>query len=341
MNHIEKTPPKPKKPDFTYLPRRSVGQHLSTSIPTALSDETIGQVRQRLIEKGTQFDSFNYIYIVSKSDKLKGVVSIKSIFTKKDDVVIRDVMSEKIVKVGAHTDQEKTAYLALSENLKSIPVVDKEDNFLGVFSSDQILSMLDKESRKDFLHLAGILPKSKKDQLLKTTTWISLKQRLPWIVTGLFGGLFGAYVISLFEHVLETDLLLASFIPLVAYLANAVGVQTQTLFIRDLATNPNIKLSSYIIRQIILSAIIGLVCGSLIVGISVVVWKSFTTGLAVGISVLVAIQVASIFALLIPLILTKLNKDPAVGSGPFSTIIQDILSIVIYFLIASQFISSI
>jgi magnesium transporter len=162
--------------------------------------------------------------------------------------------------------------------------------------------------------------------------------RIPWILIGLFGGLITAKIIGSFEQILSQNIILASFIPLVAYIANAVGTQTQTLYIRDLATRPKFSFLAYSTKQAIISVLIGLSVWITLVFITTLTWGMSSLGMIVGFSLFLAILVASFFALVIPRVLDQFNIDPANGSGPFATIIQDLLSVVIYLSVANLFI---
>jgi len=310
---------------------------LTKKVPTYFSNQKIGEVREKIIKEIKKFETIDYIYILTKSNKLKGVISIHELFRFPSDSFLREHISKKIIKAHLDTDKEKIAHLAVKNNIKAIPIVDKENKFLGIVRSDDILHILDSEAREDLMLITGVLPHDQKNNI-NSSIIKSFVYRSPWIVLGLFGGLLAAKMISSFEVILEKEIILVSFIPLVAYIANAVGVQTQTLYIRELAISHKMSVIIYGLRQIFISALIGFICWLIIVGMSLVFWHSTLLGMIVGFSVFCAILVATIFAIGIPYMLTKLNKDPAIGSGPFTTIIQDMLSILIYFLIASSLI---
>jgi len=290
-----------------------------------------------LIERADEFDTINYIYVVSKKQRLRGVATVKDILTKNPNDKISKVMKKKLVKVRVDETQEKAARLAVKNNIKAIPLVGKNDKFMGVLPSDEIHNILDHESREDLLKSSGII--LGKHKLLSgsivDSPFHSYLHRVPWILVGLFGSLVTAKVIGRFEGTLETNLILASFIPLVAYLANAIGNQTQMIFIRDLATQPKFSIVSYAVKSYYVSSLIALTCWILTMTITYLLWGFFYLGFIVGLSVFIAALTATTFALFIPRILVHFDIDPASGSGPFSTVIQDLLSIVIYLTTAS------
>ena len=317
-------------------PPESAGRRMTSSVPTALPEETIFDIQKKLFEKSQEFETLNYIYVVDNNAKLVGVISLKDIFLKSKEVRVEGLMDKNIIKVRPHDDQERAAVLALQHNLKAIPVVDKEDLFLGVVPSDTILEILHSEDIEDILLSAGI---SKHNSFAKKSIQASIpiltKIRLPWLIFGLFGGLFVAQVVSFFEGSLKAHFLLAAFIPLIVYMADAVGVQSQTLFIRGLALDSQLDIKKYFLKEIKISIVIALILGILLFFISYLWFGLLNIGVVLGISLFLTVICSSAIAVLIPWMLQSHKKDPAVGSGPFATIIRDVLSLIIYFSIAS------
>lgn len=317
-------------------PPESAGRRMINNVPTALSEERILDVRKKLFEKAGDFETINYIYILSGKGELMGTLSLKDIFQKTEEAKIEDLMTRKVVRVRPSTDQERVAILALKHNIKAVPVVNKENVFLGVVPSDVILQILHSEDIEDILRFAGI---SKHGAILtktlKSPVRASVKIRLPWLIFGLLGGLFAAQIVNFFEGSLKNYFVLAAFIPLIVYMADAVGVQAQTLFIRSLALDSRLEIKKYFFKEIKISLVIALILGFLLASISFLWFGLFRIGMVLGISLFLTVICAGIIAVLIPWILQKMKKDPAIGSGPFATIVRDILSLVLYFSVAS------
>ena len=317
-------------------PPESAGREMISDVPTATPEERISDIRKKLFEKAKDFETLNYIYIIDRGGKLIGVLSLKDVFQKPEESKIKDLMVKDIIKARPHTDQERVAILALRHNLKSIPVVDKEDIFLGVVPSDAILGILHSENVEDFLRFAGI---SKHSTVLNKTLELPVsvltKIRLPWLIFGLFGGLFAARIVTFFEGSLKVHFILAAFIPLIVYMADAVGVQAQTLFIRSLALDSRLDIRNYFFKEIKISFVIALVLGVLLALISFL-WLGFLNiGVILGVSLFLTVICACLIAVLVPWLLQGFKKDPAIGSGPFATIVRDILTLAIYFSVAS------
>lgn len=161
-----------------------------------------------------------------------------------------------------------------------------------------------------------------------------LRLRVPWLVLGLLGGTAASFIVSRFEVVISENISLAFFLPVIVYMSDAVGTQTETIFVRDL-TKGKAKFSSYLLKEFILGLVLGSLFGALI-GLVAYFWiGSFDIALTVFLAMAVNVALAPIVALIVPELLFKEHTDPALGGGPFTTIIQDIISILVYLLVAS------
>ncbi len=314
----------------------TAGRRMATRVPVISTKSTILEAKKLITEHTREFDTISYIYVVTKHKHLAGVLSIRNVFSHPPDTLVRDVMEKEIVKVHPKTDQEKAAHLAIKHGIKAVPVVSEDETFLGTITPDTMLDIIDQEFEEDLLKSTGIvLGKEHTKELHELTVFSSLVRRLPWILLGLLGGIGTAGVINQFQGILTKNIILASFIPLIAYIANAVGTQTQTIFIRDLARRQFFSPASYMLKQILVSTLISISCAAAVLFLAVILWGSIYLGFVVGFAMFFAIIVATFFSLSIPFILLRFKIDPAVGSGPFSTVIQDLFSVLIYFQIAS------
>lgn len=161
-----------------------------------------------------------------------------------------------------------------------------------------------------------------------------IEHRLPWLVLGLLGGIIASVVVSKYEQILEADLRLAFFIPLIVYLSDAVGTQTETIFIRRLKRTGK-GFFPYLWKETFLGLSLGLIFG-LVTGIFAYYWLgSPSIALTVALAMLINLSLAPMLATIIPELLYKEHSDPALGAGPLATIIQDLISLLVYFLFAS------
>jgi len=164
-----------------------------------------------------------------------------------------------------------------------------------------------------------------------------LRLRLPWLLAGLVFGALMTFLVSRFEKVLSTHLQLAFFIPFIVYISDAVGTQTGTIYIRNLRRGGN-NLSIYIVKELLFGIIAGVLFGAL-VGFFAYLWlHSVAVAMTVGLSMLASISSATLLALIVPTFLQRERTDPALGMAPLSTVIQDTVSLAIYFFIASAII---
>lgn len=318
------------------FPPDSAGGKMIQNIPLVFAKDSILDVKKILFEKMKELETINYIYVIDEQEKLVGVFSIKEIFQRPEETKVEDIMQTQIVTARPYTDQERVAILALNHNLKAIPVMDKDGRFLGVVPSDVILNILHSENVEDILRFAGIYKRELTPaKVIRAPAGILAKARLPWLILGLFGGILAAQVVNFFESSLKTHFILAAFIPLIVYMADAVGTQTETLFIRSLALDTQLNIKGYLWREIKISFFIALVLGVFLSIVSIFWFRLPYIGLILGISLFLTVIIAILIAVLIPLILQKFKKDPALGSGPFATIITDVASLIIYFTVAT------
>jgi magnesium transporter len=319
-------------------PKDSVGRLMTTEVPTALKSQTISDIFDAL-SIGNGFETINYIYITDQDKKLEGVLSLKEIFLHPKEKKIEELFITDLVTIGPYADQERAAIIALKHNLKAIPVVDKKSSFLGVMCSDTILDVLNKENIEDFL-LGGGFSKMEANyfNVLETPAFRLFKARFSWLLIGLFGGIIAAQVMGFFESVLKQEILLAFFVPVIVYMSDAVAHQTQTIFIRGMVMNNNISLSHYLKKEIKIGFFLALFLGSILGLVAKFWWQSQRMAYILFFSIFFGIILSISTGVLIPWLLKKARQDPAIGSGPFATIIVDILSIVVYFLVSTALI---
>lgn len=321
-----------------HLPQ-TVGKLMTAQVPVVSLSAHIGEVAELLKKDAKEFETIAYIYVVKNGGTLVGVISIKEVFRRSEDRRVSSLIKgQRVVSVRSHTDQERAVRIALKHGLKSIPVVDKKGVFLGVVTHKTILKIMEAEHIEDLLLGAGVTPDKDVrgfENFVNLSSFGQFKKRLPWLVLGLFGGLLTAIVVNFFEDSLREEIIFASFIPLVVYIADAVGVQTQTIFIRALVVDKGLKTVSYVGREGKVTLGLALCLGLMIAAITMVWRGSEILGIVIGLSVFSTIIISSIVAVLMPWFFNKINIDPAVASGPFATVIRDITSLMVYFGIAN------
>jgi magnesium transporter len=309
---------------------------MCTQFPMIPMGSTIGDVEKMLSLKAHTFETIDYIYVVDKGNTLKGVVSVKQVFSIKDqETKVEDVMKGDLVTVTPDTDNEGIVYLALSHGLKALPVVDDENHLVCIVPYDEILKTFNQEVKKNIFHFGGLFHKVGKEYTsINSSASVMMRSRLPWLIVGVLGGTMAASVVTSFEEILSKFLVLAAFIPVLVYMSDAVGTQSEALIIRSIALDPELPMGGYIIREIKIAAMLAIICGILISIVAVIGWGTYFLGAVVGISMLLSIIAAVFISTLLPLVFRRFNYDPAVATGPLATIVSDITTLAIYFSVA-------
>jgi magnesium transporter len=157
--------------------------------------------------------------------------------------------------------------------------------------------------------------------------------RFPWLVVGLIIAFLASFFISQFEIFLNHNVAIAFFISMVAYMSGAINTQSQIIFIRAL-TVMRFNITAYLVREFLIGIIIGGSIG-LIAGIGAyLLSRELLVAITVGTALLISMSISTLIACMVPLVLRAWGKDPAIGSGPFATAIQDLVSITIYFTVS-------
>ena len=314
----------------------TAGSIAITAFPRAKIGDTINKIENMLTEKAKEFETIDYVYVIDENEFLLGVASIKEIHSSAKDTHIEDLMTRKLVSVHLLTHQERIVYLALSHGIKAVPVVDKQNHLQGIVPHDVILRVFNEEVREDIFKFGGIFHKVGRENIeTEASTLTMIKRRTPWLVIGVLGGIVTASIISNFELVLSTLLALAAFAPVLAYLSDAVGTQSETLVVRSLAVDPKLAVKTYFLREFVVACALALVCGGLLSVAALVGWRDPILGLIVGLSMFLSVVAAVLISTGFPIIFMKLNIDPAIASGPFATMISDVTTITIYFAVAT------
>ena len=315
-------------------PKNTAGALMTDKVPIAFLSATISDLEKYLKKKKDKLESINYIYTTDEFGFLKGAISIKEVFRQGKERKLNELIAGKMIIVGPYTKAEQVANTALKHNIKSVPVVDREGKFLGVVLSDTILEIAYREIQEDLSRLAGIENPELSHDNEKISIFASFKHRLPWLIIGLFGGFLMSKTITSFETTLAENLILASFIPLIVYIGSAVQTQIGYFIVRDLAFNQKLNFLNYAFRQFKIVLLIGLGLGVLVFFSTFIFYAELAIAFVLAVAIFLAILSSIITGVLIPFIFHRLKFDPASASGPIATIIQDLISILIYLLVA-------
>ncbi|KOO50335.1 magnesium transporter [Priestia koreensis] len=323
--------------DLLHYEEDTAGSIMTTEYVAIRSHQTVRSAMQILRKEAPDAETIYYIFVIDEEKKLVGVVSLRDLIVSDEETMISDIMNERVVSASVADDQEIVAKTMRDYNFLAIPVVDFQKHLLGIITVDDVLDVIDEEASEDYSKLAGVSDV----ESMNTSSLQSAKKRLPWLVILLFLGMMTASLIGHFEDTLNKVAILAVFIPLIAGMSGNTGTQALAVAVRGLATGDIERegIWKMIMRELGTGLIVGTSCGILVTGV-VYVWQhDFFLGLLVGISIFATLIVATLAGALVPMLMHRLKIDPAVASGPFITTLNDLLSILIYFGLATTFMS--
>jgi magnesium transporter len=319
-------------PRKTY-PNGSVGNIMSVDIPVHLPNVLCAQVIAELA-KDVDWDDIHHVYLVNEHQKFLGYAPLSKAI-KAPELALKDIMQKAPAVLHVDADQEEAVFEAVRTDLDAIPVVDDKGRLKGVVTAASILDVMHSEHVEDVLFATGIRRKGNTNfvKLAAGRLLPVLRTRAPWLVAGSIVGISLGFVSSQFEAALEKTLALAYFIPVIAYIADSVGTQSEAITVRALATL-KLNYATYLLREITIGFMLGGILGTMGAIGSWLIGGDPAVAVVVGLSLVTASTLATGLAALVPILFKIAGKDPALGSGPIATALQDILSIIVYFVFA-------
>ncbi|WP_344253058.1 magnesium transporter [Pseudonocardia hydrocarbonoxydans] len=304
---------------------------MSTAVPVAAVGQSADDVLTSL--RGHSYDSVGLVGVCADG-VLAGVVTMERLLAAAPVTPVTELMDPDPPTVRLGTDQEHAAWQAVQHGESALAVVDGVGRFVGLVPPQRLLAVLLAEHDEDMARLGGFLGSGAAARTAVTESVARrLWHRLPWLLLGLAGALLAAGIVGSFEQELEEQVLIAFFVPGVVYLADAVGTQTEALVIRGLSVGVGIGRVAR--RETVTGVVLGLLFAVLTYPLVLLLWHDAGVAAAVAVALFAASSVATLIAMVLPWTLHRLGRDPAFGSGPLATVIQDLLSILIYFLAAA------
>jgi magnesium transporter len=316
-------------------PRGTAAALASDLVPVLRLEEQAGEVLDRLI--GHRFDSVRDLPVCDADRRVVGVVRIESLIGADGHAAIAELMDPDPPALTASADEEVAVWHAVMQGESSLMLVDDEGRLAGVVPPDRLMGVLLHEHDEDVARLGGFLASaSSAAHASRESVGRRLVHRLPWLLIGLVGALAAAGLMGGFEERLRSNLTLALFVPGVVYLADAVGTQTEALVIRGLSIGVGIR--EVATRELLTGVLAGVILGGLFLPIGLLIWDDTAVVTAVALALAAACAMANAVAMVLPGIFDRLSIDPAFGSGPLATVVQDLLSILIYLGVAMLFV---
>ena len=309
----------------------SAGGIMDLDFVSANWNWTVKNALQKLREQVENVDQIYTIYVVDSAKKFKGILSLKRFLYAKDDTLIKDLFKKDSISVLDTEPAESVALKMEKYDLVVIPVVDNKNNLLGRITIDDALDVIKEEAEKDYQLASGISEKVESSDSL----FVISRARLSWLLIGMLGGILGAYVIGFFEEHLKENAVMASFIPLILAMGGNVGVQSSAIIVQSLANNTLNYESIFkrLLKELIVALFNGLICSVIALLFCWITRSDFDLALTIGVSLVAVFTYAGLFGTFVPLILNKYKIDPALATGPFITTTNDIIGLLIYFLI--------
>ncbi|ELS00102.1 magnesium transporter, partial [Gloeocapsa sp. PCC 73106] len=295
---------------------------------------TIREAQEKIRSLAEQSEISYYLYVIDNNRKLLGTVSIKDLIIAGFEQTLEAIMNPDIVYAYTDTDQEEVARLIQRYDLIALPIVDKGENLLGIVTIDDIFDILQQETTEDIYRMGAIEPEG--DNYFDNSLFQVFKQRIPWLLILLLTNSVTIFTMSNFEALLEAQVALAFFTPLLIDTGGNIGAQSATVVIRGLSTDElkNKKTSVVLIKELITGGLLGLILAILVIVGVLTFLGVFKLSLTVGITILVISTLAAVTGAALPFVFSSMGFDPALMSAPLITTVVDILGILIYFNLA-------
>jgi magnesium transporter len=312
--------------------------------PDMSVDEAIKYLRRAARERA---ETIYYIYVLDAEQRLIGVVSFRELFGAPPDRTVRDVMSTNTISVREDLDQEAVANVMAESDLMAVPVVDAEGHIKGIVTLDDIVDVVREEATEDIQKIGGSAALDA--PYLQVSVRELVRKRAGWLTVLFLGELLTANAMAYYEDAISRAVVLALFIPLIMSSGGNSGSQASTLVIRALAMG-EVKLRDWwrvFSRELVTSMLLGLILGSLGL-LRVVFWPTRASlygehfvliGFTVAVSIVWIVVWGSLAGAMLPFILHRAGLDPASASAPFVASLVDVSGLVIYFSVATLFLS--
>lgn len=305
------------------------------AVPTCRANDTAETVRVYIQKNAHSFVSVDYIYVL-ENHSLVGVFSLHELLTEKPATIVELLMTKEVAYAHTLTDREHVAQIAFAQSIKAVPVVDENNRFAGVVTSDQILQILN-EAHTNYLFKAVGMRARHAAGYRELSLFQQVRARTPWLIIGLLGGFIGAFIVKYFEQSLSHQLFVAAFIPAIVYIADAIGNQSEMLVVRALGRDRNFSIRHYLTRELVAGLLISVLLAALMFGLSYWWQKDILLSLTLMLAVVGTTIFSVVFTVVLPWLLKRSGFDPAVAGGPLATVICDVSSVTIYLVIAAAF----
>lgn len=313
----------------------TVGAIMDFDVVTIREDITLEVALRYMRRMGELPDHSDKIFVVDRDNVLRGVLPLKKLIVSDLEASVADVMVEDVVILHPDDDANEAAKAFERYDLVTAPVVDVERKLLGRVTVDAVMDYIREEAESDMLSMAGL----REEEDFFASVWKSVQNRWAWLAINLVTALIASRVIGLFEGSIEKIVALAALMPIVAGIGGNSGNQTTTMIVRGLALG---QVSAYNMRTLVskelgVALLNGLIWGGVLGLIAYVLYGNYQLGLVMMSAMTLNLLLAALMGVMIPLMMSKLGRDPAVGSSVLITAVTDSGGFFIFLGIATIF----
>ncbi|MDY0267028.1 MAG: magnesium transporter [Methanimicrococcus sp.] len=321
---------------FLMYPEDSAGSLMTIEYLNFKKTMTVKEALLHVKKTGITKETIYTCYVTDSKKRLEGFVSLRSLVTSDEDLLVEEIMEPNVICVNTHDDQEFVANAFKKYGFLALPVVDNEHRLTGIITVDDIMEVMEQEATEDFQKMAAMSPSE--DAYLNSSVFALAKHRLPWLLILMISATFTGRIMGRFEDILTQVVVLSMFIPMLMDTGGNSGSQSSTLVIRGLVTG-EITMKDWwkvLWKEFRVSFLVGLILAAtnfirLIALERIDVLIAFT----VSVTIVATVMAAKVVGGLLPLLAKKLKIDPATMAGPLITTIVDALALIVYFATAS------
>ncbi len=323
---------------FLNYPENSAGSLMTIDYIDFKVDMTVRQCLEHIKEAGLDSETVYTCYVMDRDRMLLGVVSLRALVMADGDEIVADIMHDDPMSINVLTDQEEVSNIFKRYGILALPVVDKEGRLVGIITVDDIFDVIDDEVTEDFQRMAGVTGDSDEDYL-DMSVFKHARNRLPWLFILMISYIFTGNIIANVENLVAAIPALVIYMPMVMGTGGNSGSQSATLIIRGLATE-DIEVKDFLKvlwKEFRTSIIVGVVLSLLnMARIVFLDRRGFLVALTVSASMCLVVMVAKMVGSMLPIIAKKIGIDPALMAGPLVSSLTDMISLAIYFQMATM-----
>ncbi len=314
----------------------SAGGLMSSDFVSVKDSVTIRTAIREVRNHAEDFEQIYHIYVLNENEQLVGFVNLKELLINPLNTAITKVMDEDLIYVTPEIDQEEVAKVMEKYDLVAIPVVDESKVMLGRITIDDVVEVIQEEAEEDLQKMAGLTD----DEEFSHSTFRVSRIRLPWLLISLVGELLSAIVLSSYQASIEKVIVASFFIPIVMAMGGSSGQQAAIVMVRSLATKEYwfSEVIKKLFKEFRVALLNGIISAVILLALTSVFFHTeLQFSILLSLTLLIIMTNATMVGAMVPLLLKKMGADPVVATGPFVSTSNDIIGLLIYFILLSNF----